>query len=71
MTFLTRAHIPKWLPGDNIYNDALFIPGTMKAGEYDVQIALLDRFTHKPKVLLAIEGKDKDGWYTLGKITVE
>jgi hypothetical protein len=69
-TFITRAHIPKWLPGDNVYNDAIFIPSDMKSGVYDLQISLLDRHTHKPKVQLAIEGKDKDGWYSLGKINV-
>ncbi|HEX8041568.1 MAG TPA: DUF4832 domain-containing protein [Chryseosolibacter sp.] len=69
--FLTAADIRTWLPGDNIYNDAIFIPKDIKPGEYDVQIALLNPLTNKPKVLLAIEGKDKEGWYNLGKITVE
>lgn len=69
--FVTAADIRTWLPGDNLYNDAIFIPKDMKPGEYDVQIALLNPLTNKPKVLLAIEGKDKEGWYTLGKLTVE
>ena len=69
--FITDADIRSWLPGDNLYNDAIFIPKEMKPGDYDVQIALLNPLTNKPKVLLAIEGKDKEGWYTLGKITVE
>lgn len=69
--FLTRAHIPKWLPGDNVYNDAIFIPMDMKPGEYEVQLALVDRASRKPAVLLAIEGKDDDGWYGMGKVTVE
>ncbi len=69
--FVTAADIRSWLPGDNIYNDAIFIPNDMEPGEYDVQIALLNPLTNKPKVLLAIEGKDKDGWYSLGKINVE
>ena len=41
--FLTRAHIPKWLPGDNVYDDGIFIPLDMKPGEYEVQLALVDR----------------------------
>lgn len=70
-TFLTRAHIPKWLPGDNVYNDGIFIPMDMKPGEYEVQLALVDPHSRKPKVLLAIEGKDDEGWYDMGKISVE
>jgi hypothetical protein len=69
-TFMTRAHIPKWLPGDNVYDDAIFIPADMPAGEYEVQLALVDRRTHHPKVLLAIEGRNKEGWYSLGKVVV-
>lgn len=68
--FLTDAPVKKWLPGDNTYNDSFFIPADMPQGEYNVQIALLDENTHKPKINLAIEGKTKDGWYQLGKIKV-
>ena len=70
-TFITRAHIPKWLPGDNVYNDAIFIPGDMKPGVYEIQLALVDPQTHKPKIMLAIEGRDNEGWYRVGEITVE
>lgn len=69
--FITRAHIPKWLPGDNIYDDAIFIPGDMEPGEYELDIALVDASTKKPKVLLAINGKGKDGWYRMGKLVIE
>lgn len=70
VTWLTSADIRKWLPGDNVYNDAVFIPKDLKPGEYDIQIALVDPLTNKPEVLLAIEGKDAEGWYTLGGIQV-
>ena len=69
--FLTTADIRKWMPGDNLYNDFIFIPKNLKSGEYDIQLAFVDPLNKKPKVLLAIEGKDIDGWYTLGKIRVE
>jgi hypothetical protein len=42
----------------------------MPAGDYDLQIGLIDPLDHKPVINLAIEGKDKDGWYTLGKVKV-
>lgn len=69
--FATSADVRDWLPGDNLYDDAIFIPSDMKAGEYDIQLALVDPITGKPKIKLAIEGKDDEGWYTLGSITVK
>jgi hypothetical protein len=68
---ITDADITAWLPGDNLYDDAVFIPMDMPAGEYELQIGIVDRQSHKPKVNLAIEGKDAEGWYTLGKIEVK
>jgi hypothetical protein len=38
------------------------------AGEYDLQIGILDPLSNKPKVKLAISGREPDGWYPLGKI---
>ena len=69
--FLTDADIREWLPGDNIYDNSILIPGNLKAGSYEVQIGIVDPLTHKPKVRLAIEGKDREGWYHLGKIEVQ
>jgi len=36
-----------------------------------VQIGIVDPSTGKPKISLAIEGKDTEGWYDLGKIKIE
>ena len=69
--FLTRAHIPKWLPGDNVYDDGIFIPADMASGEYEVQIALVGQQSRKPEIALAIEGRDEEGWYDMGKVTIE
>ncbi len=68
---VTGADIRLWLPGDNLYNDAVFLPSDMPAGEYDLQIAILDAAARQPKVKLAIAGEQPDGWYDLGKITVQ
>jgi photosystem II stability/assembly factor-like uncharacterized protein len=67
---LTDADIRNWLPGDAVYDDAVFIPADLPAGRYDLQIGVLDPQTRRPKVKLAIEGIDGEGWYTLGGITV-
>ncbi|MCP5109560.1 MAG: DUF4832 domain-containing protein [bacterium] len=66
----TDADIREWLPGDNLYDDAVFVPFGMPEGNYDLDIALLDPRTRKPKVKLAIEGITNDSWYRLGKIKV-
>jgi hypothetical protein len=68
--FLTDADIRTWLPGDVIYDNRVFVPANMPAGEYDLGIALLDPQTREPKIKLAIAGMEPDGWHSLGKINV-
>ena len=68
--FLTEADIRKWLPGDNLYEDAVFIPIEMPEGEYDIEVGILDPRTLKPKVKLAVAGVNSEGWYLMGKINV-
>ena len=67
---VTDADIRKWLPGDNLYDDAVILPLDMPRGEYDLELAILDPGTLKPKVKLAISGRGPDGWYKMGKIKV-
>ena len=66
----TEADIRNWLPGDNLYDDAVFVPMDMPTGEYDLQIAMIDPLTKKAKIKLAIEGRDPEGWYTIGNISI-
>jgi hypothetical protein len=68
---ITDADIRAWLPGDNLYDNAVFVPADTPAGEYQIGIALLDPITQKPKVKLAIAGLEPDGWYNLGKVRVQ
>jgi len=35
-----------------------------------VQIAIVDKLKHEPRINLAIEGKMSDGWYNLGKLSI-
>ncbi len=64
------ADIRTWLPGDNLYDDAVKVPSGILEGEYNLEIALLDLYSEQPKIQLAIEGKQEDGWYPLGCIRV-
>ncbi|MBK8504600.1 MAG: DUF4832 domain-containing protein [Saprospiraceae bacterium] len=75
-TLLTHADITTWLPGDNIYDDAVFVPADLPPGDYELEIALVslpDRFNllPHPEVKLAIADMKADGWYIMGKIVVE
>ncbi len=67
---ITDADITTWLPGDNLYDAAVFVPRDMPAGVYQLQIGIIDRQSHEPRVKLAIEGREPDGWYPLGKIAI-
>ena len=67
---ITDANIKEWLPGDNILNDAVFLPLNFPIGTYNLQIGIVDRLNYNPRVKLAIEDKGKDGWYNLGEIEV-
>src|SRR5262249_2823215 len=71
ITVLTDADIGNWMPGDNIYDNNVVIPKNFTAGSYELQIGIVDPSTRIPKVQLANEGKDEEGWYHLGRIEVE
>jgi len=65
------ADIRTWMPGDNLYDDAIKVPSGIPDGEYSFDLALLDLHSDKPKVQLAIDGKREDGWYPLGRIRID
>jgi hypothetical protein len=67
---VTGADVRSWLPGDVAYDDAIFVPADMPAGDYRIGVALLGLDGKTPKVRLAIDGVGADGWYELGKVTV-
>ncbi|MBD0777575.1 DUF4832 domain-containing protein [Maribacter sp. ANRC-HE7] len=69
--FITDADIKSWLPGDIIYDDAIAIPWDMPNGTYQMQVGIVDPQSHEPKVNLAIEGRDNEGWYSFGEIKVK
>ena len=62
------GHVETWLPGDIVQNGSATLPGGMPAGEYRVSIALLDPVLPEPKIHLAVEGEDDDGWLPLGSV---
>ena len=67
----TAADIRRWMPGDNLYNDSIFIPADLPDGEYTLSIAIVDPVNLRPKVRLGIQNMEADGWYPMGKINVQ
>lgn len=73
---LTDVDIREWMPGDNMYNDAVFVPNDLPLGEYELELALIDPQTllndePKPAVKLPIDARTEDGWYSLGTIRIK
>lgn len=62
--------IRTWLPGDAVYDGTLYVPEDLTAGTYEVRIGMLDLRTEQPAIRLAIDGRQTDGWYEMGPITV-
>ncbi|MHB1699366.1 MAG: DUF4832 domain-containing protein [Acidobacteriaceae bacterium] len=67
----TKADIRTWMPGDSLYNESVFIPADLPDGNYELSIAIVDPTTRQPKVKLASEGLEPDGWYRLGEVKVQ
>jgi hypothetical protein len=67
----TNAHVREWLPGDAVFEEPLYVPDDLRPGEYRLRVALLDPRTLTPAIRLAIEGRQEDGWYDLGAITID
>jgi hypothetical protein len=68
--YVSDANLKEWLPGDIVYDNDFFVPADFPLGSCDVQVAIVDKLKHEPRVKLAIEGKLDDGWYQIGKIEV-
>jgi hypothetical protein len=67
---VTDADVRTWMPGDNLYNNTVFVPRSLPDGDYTLDIALVDSTTHEPKIKLAIAGVEADGWYPMGAIKI-
>jgi hypothetical protein len=64
------ADIKTWLPGDIVYDDNLYIPYDLPVGTYQLEVGIVSPVTFEPRVKLAINGVNEDGWYPMGKIEI-
>lgn len=67
----TPEDIRKWLPGDAVVDDLLYVPESLVPGIYRLRIAMLDPRTEQPAIRFGIDGRQVDGWYDMGSLTVE
>jgi hypothetical protein len=67
----TDADLRKWIPGDAVFEDPVFVPEDLSAGDYQLSVGILDPITLQPAIRLAIEGRGDDGWYALGTVHVD
>jgi hypothetical protein len=64
------ADVRKWLPGDAVVDDSLYIPDNLAPGTYTFRVAMLDPRTQLPAIRFGIQGRQADGWYDLGTIVI-
>ena len=65
--FKEPADLP---PGEVVdVADSIQLPDVMTPGTYMLSIGIVDE-SREPVVQLGIEGRDKDGWYPLSKVTI-
>jgi len=76
-TFKSSEDIRDWLPGSWQVTDIVTIPSNLKAGNYEIEVAILDRAGTDPvtppltPIHLGIQGREDDGWYLLSTVAVE
>jgi len=61
----------KWLHGDAVFDRTLYVPENLAEGSYDFRVAMLDPRTGQSAIRFAIEGRQDDGWYGMGSLTVK
>lgn len=62
--------VRKWLPGDAVFDGTVYVPETLRPGIYSFRVAMLDPRSGDPAIRFAIDGRQPDGWYNLGTITI-
>jgi hypothetical protein len=70
-TLRVPVDVRRWLPGDSVVEENVYVPESLSAGKYLLRVALLDPRTSQPAIRLAIEGRQSDGWYDVGELRVE
>jgi hypothetical protein len=70
VVFMLDADIRTWLPGDVLLEGDVSVPQDLPQGNYELQVAILNKEKTEPIIQLANEGRRPDGWYRIGDIKV-
>ena len=62
---ISDADLLSFLPGDKLHKSSMRLRTDLPAGDYMLDVAIVDKLRFKPRVKLAIEGLLDDGWYPL------
>ncbi|MBA3709363.1 MAG: DUF4832 domain-containing protein [Planctomycetes bacterium] len=59
-----------WLPGDIPISESFSMPKSMRRGEVEVDVGIIDRASQQARVLFAIEDRREDRWHPLTRMDV-
>jgi hypothetical protein len=68
---VTHTSIRGWLPGRKALTIRFNLPRQLPKGRYKLALGVVDPRTKRPAVQLAVEGRDKYGWYPLGTLEID
>ena len=69
-TGVLEASTRDWLPGAFTVAQELDLPADLPAGQYGLELAVVERESGRPAVRLAIGGRAESGWYPLSRVEV-
>ena len=60
-----------WLPGEHGVTTTIAVTDEIAAGAYSLDVGVVAPTTRAADVPIAIAGRLADGWYSVGRVTVE
>ena len=69
--FLMPPDPRDWLPGEHRLPEALFLPATLKAGDYTLAVAMINPAGPNRPFRLAMDAPEKEGRYEIGTLRIE
>jgi len=66
----TGIAVKNWLPGTYTVTPSVTLPASLTPGTYTIAIGIVNPTTMLPDIQLAIQGRDSNGWYPLGTVSV-
>ncbi len=66
----TGLDVSDWLPGETRLNFRIQAPPQLASGSYDLLLGIVDPSDSRPRVKLAIQGREDDGWCKVGALII-